>query len=139
MPTDTNIVGGMFVINIRDVETDTPIYKARYVMHRQKDGEKELLFHNNTTANQSSTWLLVALGTLFGTEKDFSQAYIQSASQLFREVYLKMSKEIQVPENCILRLICLLYGLADSGDHWNATLKTQLKKHLDMLPATSDI
>lgn len=132
----------MFVITIKDVETDNPIYKARYVMHGHKDRDKSSLVHDATTANQSSTKMLVSIAALFGFRlwtEDVSQAYVQSASKLLRDVYLKPSKELEIPGNCLVKLLRPLYGLADSGDYWHDTFTKRMKQDLGMATSAANM
>ena len=70
---------------------------------------------------------------------DISQAYLQSASKLLREVYLSSNKHLQDPAGYILKLLRLLYGLADSGDYGHATFAEHLRKHLGMQTVDSDM
>lgn len=54
------------MITIKNIETEEPIYKARYVMHGQKDREKNFLVYDSTTVCQSSIRMLVSIATIFG-------------------------------------------------------------------------
>ncbi|MEM6805931.1 MAG: reverse transcriptase domain-containing protein, partial [Bacteroidota bacterium] len=130
IPDDANILTGHFVITIKDVESDTPIFKARYVIHGHKDKEKDILVHNTTNLQQSSVRTIVALAAIMGFmiwSHDVSQAYLQSAEQLLREVYLKPSREFELSANEVLKILKPLYGLAGSGDYWGATFSTHIK------------
>ncbi len=142
VPDGSNIIGGMFVITIKDVETEKPIYKARYVMHGHKDREKDLLVHDSTTVCQSSIRMLVSIATMFGFRlwsQDITQAYIQSASPLLRDVYLKPTKELEIPADSVLKLLKPLYGLADSGDYWHSTFQKHIKQDIGMENTAADM
>jgi len=124
VPADGNIISGSFVITIKDVETDNPRFKARFVAHGNKDSEKHQLVHSTTTVRPSSVRLLIALAAILGFDiwsEDISQAYLQSASELLRDVYMKPNRQLDIPAGHILKLLRPLYGLADSGDYWHAT------------------
>eukprot|EP00171_Calliarthron_tuberculosum_P022791 IDg22791t1 len=142
VPPNSNILTGMFVISIKNCETDNPVFKARYVIHGHKDREKEELVHSSTTVQQSSTRLIVSLAAMFGFRlwsQDISQAYLQSASKLLRDVYLRPGQEFDIPAGHILKLLRPLYGLADSGDYWNVTFSNHLLSDLEMKRAASDL
>ena len=63
---------------------------------------------------------------------DVSQAYLQSESNLLRDVYFKPSKEFDLSSGQLLKLLRPLYGLADSGDYWNATFESHIKEYFGM-------
>ncbi len=88
--------------------------------HANRDSENNQLICNSTTARQTSARLLVALAAIMGFDvwaEDISQAYLQSANELLREVYLRPNRQLHVPAEYELKLLRPLYGLADSGDY----------------------
>lgn len=130
----------MFVITIKNAETDKPVFKARYVIHGNRDREKDTLVHSSPTVRQSSVKMIVALASIMGFRiwtQDISQAYLQSASELLRDVYLRPSKELSIPAGYILKLLRPLYGLSDSGDYWSATFSKDVKDDLGMKTSAS--
>ena len=68
-----------------------------------------------------------------------NNSYLQSASKLLRDVYLKPGKEFELPSNHLLKLLHPLYGLADSGDYWNETFASHMKNDLGMKSSAEDI
>ncbi len=107
------IISGSFLIAVKDVETENPIFKARFVAHGHHDAEKQNLVHDSTKGRQSSVRLLIALAAIMGFDvwtADISQAYLQSASKLLREVYLRPNKHLQAPSGYMLEFIRPLYG-----------------------------
>ncbi len=46
--------------------------------------------------------------------EEISQAYLQSASELLREVYLKHNAQLKVSAGSVLKLVRSLYGLVGS-------------------------
>lgn len=141
IPDNPNIMTGGFVITIKDTETDTPRFKARFVIHGNRDKDKGSLVHTSTTVKHSSTRLLIALAACFGFRvwsQDISQAYLQSASELIRDVYLKPGKDFEIEGRKLLKLLRPLYGLSDSGDYWNTTFSEHIKKSLGMTTTLED-
>lgn len=142
IPKNSNVMNGRFVMAIKDIETDKPFYKARFVVQGHRDREKDNLVHNSTTVRHSSIRTMVAMAALFGFRiwtQDVTNAYIQSASQLLREVYLRPSKEFELESTHVLKLLRPLYGLADSGDYWNATYSDHIRKDLNMELSATDM
>ena len=142
LPEDSNIISGRFVVTIKDVETDQPYFKARFVAQGHRDKEKSSLIHNSTTVRQSSIRILLSLAACFGFRiwsMDVNNAYLQAASKLMRDVYLKPGKEFELPSGHILKLLRPLYGLADSGDYWSETFAHHMKNDLKMNSTAEDI
>lgn len=99
------------IFNHNQVETKNPNFKGSYVMHGHRDQEKKSLVHQSATVNLSSVRLIIGLVSKFDFKiwKEYiSQAYIQSKSELLRDVYLKPSKQLSItPEKIELESICL--------------------------------
>lgn len=142
VPPDANVLNGRFFITIKDIETNEPIHKARYVVQGHKDKEKNRLVHNSTTVRQSSTRVLTALAAVFGLRvwsHGITQAYLQSASKLMRDVYLKPSKEFELSSDQLVKLLKPLYGLADSGGYWNVTMAKHREDDLGLKHTAGDM
>ena len=71
--------------------------------------------------------------------EDVSQTYLQSASELLREVYLKPNHQLKVLAGYVSKLLQPLYGLADRGDYWHATFAKHLSDDLAIKPVASDV
>ena len=113
-------------ITTKDVETDNPVFKATFVGHGNRDTEKNQLFHDSNMARQSSASLLVNLAAIIGFDvwaEYISQSYLQSESELLRELYLRPNRRLKIPAWYPLKILRTLYGLADSGDCWHATFE----------------
>jgi Reverse transcriptase (RNA-dependent DNA polymerase) len=142
IPKDANILNGRFVLTIKNANSDDEICKARYVVQGHKDREKSLLVHNSTTVRQSSTRLIMTLAATFGFRiwsQDVKQAYLQSSDNLMRQVFLRPSKEFELPPGKLLKLQKPLYGLADSGDYWYNTMSKHIKDDIGMKSTTGDM
>lgn len=137
-----NVLGGRFVLTIKNKDTDNEIFKARFVVQGHLDKEKELLVHTSSTVSQQATRLLVSLATIMGFRlwsEDINLAYIQGAEQILRKVYVKGKPEFQLKANQLLEILRPLYGLSDSGDYWHATFLKHLKNDLEMYSTACDL
>ncbi len=124
------------------MEKDNPIFKARFVAHCHRDGEKTSHVHDSTIVRQSSVRLLIALAAIMGFHvrtKDIFRSYRQSASEILREEYMRPNKHLQAPAICMLKLLRPLYGLGHSSDYWHATYAEHLMKKLGMITVSSDM
>ena len=142
LPQSANVLGGRFVLGIKNPGTEKEIYKARFVVQGHTDAEKGLLIHNSTTLKQSSIRLLIAIAAMFGFRiwaQDVAQAYLQSAEALQREVFIRPTGELRLGRDQLLRLLKPLYGLTDSGDYWHQTFSRHLKEYLTMRPTAGDL
>ncbi len=129
-PEDANVISVPFVITIKDIETETPIVKARFVAHGNKYFEKKQLTHNSTTARQSSVGLLAAFAVIMRFDvwnEGIWQAYLQSANELLHEIQLRPTHYLHESAENVLKLPRPLYWLADSGDYWQATFSKKFQ------------
>lgn len=139
---DANVLGGRFVLTIKNKDTDHELFKARFVVQGHLDREKELLVHASTTVSQQAVKLLLSLATIFGFRlwsEDMTLAYIQGAKNIMRKVYLKGELEFQPSDAQLLKILRPLYGLADSGDYWHANFLQHLKSDLNMQSTACDL
>ena len=116
VPDDANILGGRFVLAIKNPDTDEVIYKARFVVQGHKDKDKDLLIHDSPTISVSSIRILIAIAGIFGFRiwsTYIIQAYLQSSSPLLRDIYTEATKELCLDKEKLLKLLRPLYGLAE--------------------------
>ena len=66
--------------------------------------------------------------------RDILQAYIQSATKLNREFYVRPPQELQdklgIDKDSILKALKPLYGIPETGNHW---FKTYYLHHIQQL------
>lgn len=80
IPKHENILGGRFVLAIKNVGTDEEIYKARFVVQGHIDIENNMLVHASSSILQQTTRMIIAVDAIFGFQiwsKDVLQAYLQ--------------------------------------------------------------
>jgi hypothetical protein len=100
-----------------------------------------MVHHHNATARQQSTRLLICLAAIFGFRvctHDVQQAYLQSAENLLRDVYLNPPAVLNLSSGTMLKLLRRLYGLCDAGDYWARTILDHLTKGLNLVQAVGD-
>jgi Reverse transcriptase (RNA-dependent DNA polymerase) len=99
------------------------------------------MVRSSTNVQQRSLRLIFALASILGFKiwtQDVTQAYLQSAGTLAREVFIeKPAIELELSPNQALQLLKPLYGLADSGDFWYREL-AQHHRDMDMQTLTTD-
>lgn len=62
----SNVLGGRFVFEIKNMETYSPSYKSIFVVQEHTDCENNMLVHSGNTIIQHSVRLLIALEAVFG-------------------------------------------------------------------------
>lgn len=133
IPRVANVLGGRFAHSIKNKDTKYDKYKARYIVQGHKDREKYKLVHTSTNLRQSSIRLITALTSVYDFEvwmQHVTQAYLQSADKLLRDIYIRPPTDLCLLEILLLKLQKPLYGLGESGDYWEVTMTRHLKNDI---------
>jgi hypothetical protein len=135
-----NILPSRFVLAIKRGENGNEILKARFVVGGHRDRLKDDLVHIASTVRHSHVRMIFALAAILGFDvwtSDVRQAYLQAATPLLRDGYIK-TDVISLAQDEVLRLLKPLYGLSDSGDYWSKTLSDFHAQQLRLEQATGD-
>lgn len=137
---DPNIIPSRFVLAIKHKKNGQDIFRARFVVGGHKDRDNGHIVHSATNLKQTSIRLLLALASIFGFELyslDVTQAYLQSASQLRRKIFIKPDI-LNMDSDELLQLMKPIYGLTDSGDYWHETFRNHQERDLEMNKTIGD-
>lgn len=144
IPSNANKLSCRYALAIKEPGTDREIWKARLVIGGHKDIEKHIMVRSSTTVQQQSLRMLLALAAIFGWKiwtQDISQAFVKSAGELSREIYIKKFndvRELNLRPDQAVKSLRQLYGLCDSGDHWDRDFDSFHKKILGLTPSPVD-
>lgn len=145
VPAGANVLGGRFVLALKNCGTLEEKPKARYIAQGHRDKDKPYMVHDTATLRSSSVRLLLSIAAVKGFRvfsHDVNQAYVQSKDKLTRQVFIMPRKEdrdlLGITDDEILELILPLYGICDAGDYWGVTVEYHVQDDLDMTPCIGD-
>ena len=143
---NANIIGGRFICEIKDANTQFPKPKARFVAQGYNDDMKDYIVHDAPCLRQETVRLVVSFSAIMSYRLgsiDFRQAYLQSEYTFSRKIFIRPKPEdrdtLGISKGELLQLRKPLYGICDSGDYWNTTFFKFVKEELLMTPLSSDI
>jgi hypothetical protein len=141
IPKHAPVMKGRFVLVIKNRDTDQELYKARYVEQGFLDPLRQRAVQNSPNLRQDISRLVLALASISGFEVwtlDISQAFLQTANENMRGIFLQPPKEMELSSDEFLKLMKPLYGLCDSGDRWHHTLRHRHVEDLQTGPPDAD-
>ena len=147
LPKDANILGGRFVLTLKEFgsHNETPKVWCVAQGHFDKDKDKECLVHNTTNLRKRSIRVILSFATVKGYRvfsHDVKQAYLQSDEEHTRKIYTAPKRNdlefFNISADELLDLQKALYGNGDSGDYWGATVDRHIKEDLKVTPTSGD-
>jgi hypothetical protein len=142
VPQGVRLFNSRFVDEIKNLGTDKAFEKSRLVVQAYNDQEKELVLTQSPTIQRVSQRLILCIAAtkpdirLF--LRDISQAYVQSATNLNREFYVRPPRELGIDKDSVLKVLKPLYGVPEAGNHWFKTYHSHHVQQLHMDQSTYD-
>ena len=118
---------------IKNPGTDKAFEKSRLVVQAYNDQEKELVLTQSPTIQRVSQRLILCIAAMKlhndihhhdSTHlylRDISQAYVQSATNLNREFYIRPPQELEtelgIEKDSVLKVLKPLYGVPEARNH----------------------
>ena len=148
VPKGGRVFNSRFVDEIKNPGTDKAFEKSRLVVQAYNDPEKDLVLTQSPTIQRASQRLILCITAMLQTDdirlylRDISQAYVQSATKLNRDFYIRapfeLATALSVSKGTILKVVRPLYGIPESGNHWFKTYHDHHIKELHMHQSTYD-
>ncbi|KHJ31689.1 hypothetical protein EV44_g3301 [Erysiphe necator] len=129
-----------FVDDIKHRGTEKEYAKSRLVVQMYKDDQKNSVLTQSPTLQRVSQRIILALAAMLPCDlflRDITQAYVQSTTNLSRDIYVRPPPELGSHE-IILKLQKPLYGVPEAGNHWLYTYYKHLTEKLSLIPSTFD-
>lgn len=81
VPAYSNVLGGIFVLAVMNIETKNEKAKARYISQGHNDKDKPYMVHDTSTMRASSVRIILSVASVKGLRifsHDVNRAYVQS-------------------------------------------------------------
>ena len=133
------LFGCRFVDEIK-YKDGQPYEKSRLVIQAHHDQGKKDILTQSPTIQRASQRIIVCLSMLLPMKlytRDISQAYVQSTTNLARQLFVKPPKDVNLGDN-ILQVVRPLYGVPEAGTHWFKTYHTHHVQKLNLTVSTFD-
>lgn len=135
------IIGSRFVDELKMVG-DRLKKKYRLIVQNYADYGAKSIATKATTVQRSSQRVALSIAasmTNMGTyTRDITQAYIQSHTELERDVYIRALPELELPPDYVLEVVNPLRGINESGLHWYVTNMSHHRETLHMEKAQAN-
>lgn len=93
---DANVMGGRFVLVVKNVLNLGLKAKSRYIVQGHLYKEKQYMVHYTDTLRASSVCIILSVSAVNGSRifsHDFNQAYVQSKDKFTRKIFIFPKKE----------------------------------------------
>lgn len=135
IPKVANILLGRFVTTIKDEGTGRETWNAEFVVHAHRDKLKMSIVRDISVFRLNSIELLIDLAStlrsrIFST--DINQSYLQSEENLQVEVIINLAIKMNLECGNVVKLLWSLYGISESTEYWFRTVRSTLKKKLQI-------
>src|SRR5271155_1799902 len=148
VPDGIRLFNSRFVDEIKNPGTDLAFEKSRLVVQAYNDAEKKLVLTQSPTIQRVSQRLILCIAAMKLRDdmhlylRDISQAYVQSATNLNREFYVRPPRELEnelgIGKDSVLKVLKPLYGVPEAGNHWFKTYHSHHVQQLNMEQSTYD-
>jgi Reverse transcriptase (RNA-dependent DNA polymerase) len=133
LPGDANIIGSRIVLEFKTYKTSEEFVKAILVIQGFSDRDGSSIVTDAPSVSHFSVCVLLSISVLMKWKvwsKDALQAFSQSESNISRNVYARLPRELRAHFfGYVWKLLKPLYGLKESGSYWIHTyIKTVVNK-----------
>ena len=118
LQADSKILKSRFVLAIRDIGTAKERLKARVVVLGHLTKMKNSVLNDALTLMRYKTRILPYIASIFYLilySRDVKQAYVQSETDLQRDLYVLPPKAYNMASDYAINIIKLLYEITESG------------------------
>jgi hypothetical protein len=142
VPPGVRIFGTRWVDTSKTNEDGSSRKKSRLVAQNYNDYDARSIPTKAPTISRMGQRLALCIAAMHTNSdayvRDVTQAYLQSKTELERDVYLEPPPEMALPESMVLKAVKPLYGIPESGLHWFITYSEHHKRALYMKQSQAD-
>lgn len=142
IPRGCRIYGTRWVDSLKPKEDGSVLEKSRLVAQNYRDFSARNIPTKAPTISKMGERIALTIAVMHPEGeayiRDITQAYVQSKSELEREVYLEPVPEMNLPATKVLRAINPLYGVPESGLHCFITYRDHHEEKLKLRCCTVD-